>query len=276
MRRPKRVLAVERLSDRVMRMKLEIEGEVWNIVSCYAPQTGCTEYEKGQFWETVDSEMQAVKRSERLVVAGYHVGSDKIRYEEVHGGQGVEAPNEEGIKVLDFATAYQMRILNTSYQKRKNHLVTYSSGGRETQIDYIYIIIMLRKEHASECSNCKVLPSEAITTQHRILIADLVVTKTRQRRAAGRKRLRWWKLKDEETEEKIRGNLVERLSNIDEATTENVEQWWEEIAKQIKKCGEELCGRSTGKKKRGLESWWWNDEKESAVRKKKVRLKIWK
>ena len=217
------VLAVERPSDRVMRMKLEIEGEVWNIISCYAPQTGCT-----------------------------------------------EPQNEEGIKVLDFATAYQMRILNTSYQKRKNHLVTYSSGGRETQIDYI----MLRKEHASECRNSKVLPSEAINTQHSILIADLVVKKTRQRRAAGRKRLIWWKLKDEETKEKFRRNLVERLSNIDEATTENVEQWCEEIAQQIKKCGEELCGRSTAKKKIGPESCWWNDETESAVREKKERLKI--
>ena len=60
---------------------------------------------------------------------------------------------------------------------------------------------------------------------------------------------------------------MERLSNIDEATTENVEQWWEEIAEQIKKCGEELCGRSTGKKKTGLESWWWNDETENTVSK---------
>ena len=49
-----RVLAVERPSDRVTRMKLEIEGEVWNIISCYAPQTGCTEYEKDQFWETIE------------------------------------------------------------------------------------------------------------------------------------------------------------------------------------------------------------------------------
>ena len=270
-----RVLAVERPSDRVMRMKVEIEGEVWNIISCFALQTGCPEYEKDQFWETIDSEMQAVKQSERLMVAGDlngHVGSDRIGYEEVHGGHGVGAQNEDGIKVLDFATAYQMRILNTSYQKRKNHLVTYSSGGRESQIDYI----MLRKEHANECRNCKVLPSEAITTQHRILIADLVVKKTRQRRAAGRKRIRWWKLKDEESKEKFRRELVERLSNIDEATTENVEQWWEEIAEQILKCGEELYGRSTGKKKAGLESWWWNDETESAVREKKERLKIWK
>ena len=60
---------MERPSDRVMRMKLEIEGEVWNIISCYAPQTGCTEYEKDQLWENIDSEMQAVNRSERLVVA---------------------------------------------------------------------------------------------------------------------------------------------------------------------------------------------------------------
>ena len=49
---------------------------------------------------------------------------------------------------------------------------------------------------------------------------------------------------------------MERLSNIDEATTENVEQWWEEIAEQIKKCGEGLGGKSTGKKKTWLESRW--------------------
>ena len=41
-----RVLAVERTCDRVMRMKLEIEGEVWHIISCYAPQVGCTVEEK--------------------------------------------------------------------------------------------------------------------------------------------------------------------------------------------------------------------------------------
>ena len=55
-----------------------------------------------------------------------------------------------------------------------------------------------------------------------------------------------------------------------------MEQWWEEIAEQIKTCGEELCGRSTGKKKAGLESWRGIDETESAVREKKERLNILK
>ncbi len=45
------------------------------------------------------------------MVAGYlngHVGNDKIVYEEVNGGHGVGAPNEEGIS--DLETAHQMRI----------------------------------------------------------------------------------------------------------------------------------------------------------------------
>ena len=51
--------------------------------------------------------------------------------------------NEEGIKIMDFATAYEMRHMNTYYTKRENNLVTYNSGGRRSQIDFI----MLRKEH---------------------------------------------------------------------------------------------------------------------------------
>ena len=141
-----RVLAVERTCDRVMRMKLEIEGEVWHNISCYAPQVGCTQEEKDELWEHMDAEMQAVPTSERLVVAGDlngHVGRDRDVYDGVHGGHGLGVRNEEGIKIMDFATAYQMRLMNTYYKKRENHLVTYNSGGRRSQIDFI----MLRKEY---------------------------------------------------------------------------------------------------------------------------------
>ena len=47
-----RVLAVERTCDRVMMMKLEIEGEVWHIISCYAPQVGCTQEENMSYGST--------------------------------------------------------------------------------------------------------------------------------------------------------------------------------------------------------------------------------
>ena len=58
-----------------------------------------------------------------------HVGIDRAGYNNVHGGHGLDVVNEDGIQVLDFATAYEMRIMNTFYQKPRNHLVTYNSGG---------------------------------------------------------------------------------------------------------------------------------------------------
>ena len=128
-----------------MRIKLDVEGEVWHIISCYAPQTGCPQDEKETFWEHMDSEMQTVTRSERVVVAGDlngHVGIDRTGYNNVHGGHGLDVDNEDGIQVLDFATAYKMRIINIFY-----HLLTYNSGGRESQIDYN----RLRTEYAKEC-----------------------------------------------------------------------------------------------------------------------------
>ena len=97
--------------------------------------------------------MQAVEgltRSERVVVAGDlngHLGIDRAGYNNVHGGHGLDVVNEDGIQVLYFATAYEMRIMNTFYQKRINHLVTYSSGGRESQIDYIMLTHILLASH---------------------------------------------------------------------------------------------------------------------------------
>ena len=52
---------------------------------------------------------------------------------------------------------------------------------------------MVRKEHAKESKDCKLLPAEAVTTQHRVLVSELEVRKTRQRRTVGRKHIRWWK-----------------------------------------------------------------------------------
>ena len=76
--------------------------------------------------------------------------------------------------------------------------------------------------------------------------------------------------------EEFRRSVVERMANTHEGTTENVEEWWEETARLIRSCGEEVCGRSSGKNKPALESWWWNEDTGKAVWEKKDRLKIWK
>ncbi|KAK3558030.1 hypothetical protein QTP86_006358 [Hemibagrus guttatus] len=54
------VLEVKRVSDRVMSLKLEIEGVMLNVVSGYAPQVGCELEEKERFWSELDEVMESI------------------------------------------------------------------------------------------------------------------------------------------------------------------------------------------------------------------------
>ena len=51
---------------------------------------------------------------------------------------------------------------------------------------------------------------------------------------------------------------------------------WQRVSDLLRKTGEEVCGRSKGKRKEGKETWWWNEETEKAVKNKKEWLKKWK
>ncbi|KAK3528255.1 hypothetical protein QTP86_028493, partial [Hemibagrus guttatus] len=62
------VLEVKRVSDRVMSLKLEIEGVMLNVVSGYAPQVGCELEEKERFWSELDEVMESIPTGERVVM----------------------------------------------------------------------------------------------------------------------------------------------------------------------------------------------------------------
>ncbi|MGL4897557.1 MAG: hypothetical protein ACRC31_03910, partial [Cetobacterium sp.] len=53
------------------------------------------------------------------------------------GRFGVRERNNEGQMVVDFAKRMEMAVVNTYFQKREEHRITYKSGGRRTQVDYI-------------------------------------------------------------------------------------------------------------------------------------------
>ena len=93
------VLTVKRRSDRIIWMKVDISGEIVNIRSAYAPQTGCTESEKVKFWEEMEEELQDIPDTEKLWVGGDfngHCGRDHTGKEDAIGRYGVGESNEVG------------------------------------------------------------------------------------------------------------------------------------------------------------------------------------
>ena len=48
------VVSVKRRSDRIIWVKVALNGDIINIISAYAPQTGCGKNEKIKFCEGMD------------------------------------------------------------------------------------------------------------------------------------------------------------------------------------------------------------------------------
>ena len=98
-----------------------------------------------------------------------HVGKLQSAFDREHGGYGCGQRNEEGKCILEVAQSMDLFCANTGFRKKDQHLVTYSSGGRNTQIDYF----LVRQSERGQIRNCTVINGEAIASQHRVLMMDM-------------------------------------------------------------------------------------------------------
>lgn len=265
------VIEVHRKNDRIIRLKICYGGEILNIISAYAPQVGCTEEEKGNFWRDMDGIMQELEEHERVIVGADlngHVGSENEAIGRVHGGHGIGERNPEGESVVDFAVSFDMAIVNTFFEKKREHLITYRSGGRFSQIDYF----LYKRINLVEVKNCKVIPGDHVAPQHRLLCMDLKLKRERKTKAKGIRKIKWYELQKEGDKKREFKRRV--LEDID-IGIEDVQEWWARNAAVIRRHGKELLGETSGIIWEEKDSWWWDEDIEKVVKDKKEAKKRW-
>ena len=122
-----------------------------------------------------------IPKEERLVLGtdlNDHVEEGNSGDEEVMGRCGLREMNVEGQTSVDFANIMELAISNTFFLKKPRHKVTYSSGGCNTQLDYI----LVRRARLMEVLDTKVIVGESVAKQHRMVVSKLVMwTKWRKK-----------------------------------------------------------------------------------------------
>ena len=134
--------------------------------------------------------IQDVPRSKKFFIRGDfngHIGVDSDRYDAAHGGYSYEERNN-GVFILNFAVAYDLLVVNSYFKKKEDHLVTFKTGSIKTQIDYF----LIRANNRRLCKDCKVIPSEYLGTQHRLLVLDVEFKGSKwKKRSIGDTRVKW-------------------------------------------------------------------------------------
>ncbi|KAK3562016.1 hypothetical protein QTP86_024486 [Hemibagrus guttatus] len=233
-------------------------------------KVGCELEEKERFWSELDEVMESIPTGERVVIGADfngHVGEGNTGDEEVMGKFGVKERNLEGQMVVDFAKRMDMGVVNTYFQKREEHRVTYKSGGRSTQVDYI----LCRRGNLKEISDCKVVVGESVARQHRMVVCRMTLMVCKKKRSEIEKKTKWWKLKKEECCEEFRQKLRQALGGQVVLPDD-----WETTAEMIRETGRKVLGVSSGRRKEDKETWWWNEEVQDSIQRKRLAKKKWR
>ena len=274
------IISITKPSDRLISIKLVINKEIWNVISPYAPQIGCEQAEKDAFWYDFHALLKDMPKDELIFVGGDlngHVGQSGEDYEDCHGGKGFGTRNPPGEEILALCKSYGLIVLNTLFVKQPRHLVTYSSGGNETQIDY-HLLPSFAKRRVKDC---KVILGESLATQHRLLVSEFFADESiPKRRKNGPEKIKWQNL-NKEGGEKFVGVMQEYLLDIlalDEDHDDgnlSVQEMWNYLQDPCLERAKTLLGASRNRNHIIKETWWWSKEAKEVVRAKKDAFQAW-
>jgi hypothetical protein len=167
-----------------------------------------------------------------------------IGYESLH-----EISNDNGVRLVNYATSKYLRVKSTMFPHRNIHKYTWTSpdGKTHNQIDHILVD---RPRH-SNVLDVQSFRAEDCDSDH-----NLVVAKVRERLAENKQkshslhteRFNLKKLNDVESKEQLRFEASNRFATLEDLDTEvEINSAWETIRQNIKIAAKESLGYFEGK-----------------------------
>ena len=240
----KRVIGWWPVSDRMCRLR--IKGRFFNIsiINVHSPHLGSTDDDKDEFYAQLEREYDRCPNHDIKIVIGdfnAQVGQE-VEFRPVIGRFSAhQQTNENGLRLIDFATSKNMAIKSTFFQHRLLHRYTWRSPQQtETQIDHV----LIDGRHFSDIIDVRTYRSANIDSDHYLVMVKLrpklsVVNNVRYRRPP---RYNLDRLRETEVATAYAQHLEAALLSEEELADAPLEDCWSRTKAAIGNAAESILG----------------------------------
>ena len=177
-------------------MKIQAKNIIENYIQCYAPLNTDEEDVKDELFENLHDTLAHIPSTEQIYLMGDFngkVGNERRMYTDYLGPHGRGTRNDNGERLLEICASHHLGISNTFFQD--SHAYTwYKLGDQRIRSQFEYIIT--RRKEIRNIMDTRVIPSENVSTDHRMIVATIGketrrnrIGRTFQRRSVNVKKL---------------------------------------------------------------------------------------
>ncbi|EYC36867.1 hypothetical protein Y032_0849g2673 [Ancylostoma ceylanicum] len=212
-----------------------------HILCIYAPTEMSPESVKDELYGQLQRVVDAIPQSELVLIAGdfhAHVDADRQGWERTLGRFGVEEVNDNGSRLLSFATTNKPVIGNSHVQHPREHQMTWRNpmGHDSTVLDYV----LISSRFISSLKDVRAMRGPDCRSDHYLLRA---VMQPRLKRTTSKShrvpKLDWSSLITPPFQQLFQIALSNRFATLAMGTNANEEE--EQMSDVVLECAKSLC-----------------------------------
>ena len=213
------------------------------VIQVYAPTSQSSEEELESFYEDITRVLEEEKTQYTLIIGDFNakVGRNAAGESSV-GKFGVGERNERGEVLVSFAEKYNLRIMNTFFQKRKGRKWTWKSpnGATKNEIDFIIA------DKNNSVNNVTVINKVNIGSDHRMVgcTAKFNFRATRNKLIL-KKKICPEKIKENQMEFQL--EIRNRFQLLDVTENDDIDKANENLTTAIREAAEKIGSTKTNK-----------------------------
>ena len=234
------VTAFQPISDRIA--VLPVDGTIkTHFVAIYAPTETSPGPIKDNFYNQLKHTLNTIPQTEITILAGdfnAHIGTKRTGWEKVMGNFGHGEINDNGLRMLTFATINNLQIGNSHFQHPHKHQLTWRNptGNDSAVLDYILINSRFR----SSLKDVRAMRGPDCGSDHYLVRSVIQLRLQRSKsKSATQMKLDWKYLTSPFRKEALQIALSNRFATL--AQTDNADEMEKQISEVILNCAKPLC-----------------------------------